>query len=474
MEAEKKNSKKALLRFRPAAHVPVHPDPLRDQQRRWRVSEIDQETLDRRATTRLLVDDALGGCPTASERLAHINSYFTSPSTPNLTFSHRGYRISTKDFDLFEYNLISRYNIVLEHLDLTRRRILQFDYAERIESQLFPLDRGHLMKPELFAIFVNGVAEEGIFPKEQAKEVIRLQVIAEEWQKGDSFNGPTRRVDAYESGLSAIVIFDMPKDTYEVINMYRPNYKRRTQDLYKHLQILIEAAVYEQEHWKGFYLANARSKLNDYHQAWKLTEADQLTPPHLTSYKRNWSYPEKRLLQRGKLLCDLLTSYESGTLTDYGIYRAVRGTFVHLDGQPFHCKEDLESFLYVRYAESGLALDAIPEILKLHPENDQASSTGLEAQHLTAKLAESKSMFDKEECERLSDLEASYHTFESVKKAQMTRWQRCKYKLSKLLRKMKKYRKNEPLPFDPFSAEHKVEGLGFGSGAASGRSSHRA
>jgi hypothetical protein len=177
----------------------------------------------------------------------------------------------------------------------------------------------------------------------------------------------------------------------------------------------------------------------------------KILPPHLTDYKRNWTYHEGRMLARGHLVYTLLSSFEKGELTDFGIVRAVRGTFAHLPGQAYWDVEELSTFLYHRVVDSGLSFTTIPEILALHPDNDTSFANVLLRAQVLRELAERAEMFEREEEQRLKEIETSVTTFESLKKKEMGRWKRMKTAVKVLFGCCKEV---AVAPFDPFAEEH--------------------
>lgn len=154
-------------------------------------------------------------------------------------------------------------------------------------------------------------------------------------------------------------------------------------------------------------------------------------------------------MQRGLLICSLLVDFQNGIVTDFGILRAVRSTFVPLPAQSFFSVEELESFLYHRVADSGISACMIPRIIALHPENDATWAKPRLRHHLVSDLKERAEQFEQEEAQRRRDIASSYSTFESVRKAQMSMWERVVARLGKVLGK-----KEVLVPFDPFAPEH--------------------
>ncbi|KAH7380501.1 hypothetical protein DE146DRAFT_671728 [Phaeosphaeria sp. MPI-PUGE-AT-0046c] len=282
----------------------------------------------------------------------------------------------------------------------------------------------------------------------ESKSLLTLSVSTEEITSGLRWTGipkKTRRA-SYTYNPAVLALFDIPQQPHRTSSPLFPASTRA--DLSHYLGILIEAAVYRQQFWRGYFFPSADSKLASFYDAYSITKFGLGTPPHLTEYKRPWTYSETRLLQRGQLVCNLLKCFESNNLTDFGIIRAVRGSFVRLPGQPHHDMQDLSNFLYHRVVDSGLPLHMIPEILALHPEHDEvfanARLRALVREHLREKKEESK----REEEVRIQEIRRSKSTFEEMRKKEMGRWRRAKGAWKKWFGK-----KEVDEPFDPFSEE---------------------
>jgi hypothetical protein len=161
-------------------------------------------------------------------------------------------------------------------------------------------------------------------------------------------------------------------------------------------------------------------------------------------------------MQRGHLITDLLKKYEMGVLTDFGLIRAIRATYVNIPAQPFWCVEDLESFLYHRIPESGLQISMIADILVLHPDHDTATASPRLRKTVVDAIKERVKGFEKEEEARLKEIDLSYMTFEQQKKAEMSRWECVKAGWKSVFGK-----KEVLIPFDPFAPEHGVVEGGY-------------
>jgi len=416
------------------------------------------QALKRRQAVKDLAFFAADGCPTSvaiiGQMTAHLQlqDLHTAGEIPDVTFKVNGVNICTSQMlkGSIERNWVVRYNIMISNIKLVERRLLNFEDHELILAQLFPQERPHILKPEHFEIYMDSLGEEGIFTKAQAKGIADIGVTTEEFDKGAYYTLPSGS-KYKDRNANAISIFDIPRPAIRTIssNSTRPAKPQTQKNLYPYLRILVEAAAYNQNFWKGYYFPNARSKLNDFYQAYKLTQEGWLLPPNLTEYKRSWSYRETRLLQRGQYICELLAQYEADQLIDFGIVRAIRATYVGIPAQPSWCAEDLESFLYHRVTDSGLVVSKIPEILLLHPENDAVVANPPLRQRVIEALEARMRLFEAEEAARLSEIHRSQSTFKETRKMRMTRWERMVAGWKKVFGK-----KLVIPPFNPYDPLH--------------------
>ncbi|KAH6881952.1 hypothetical protein BKA58DRAFT_425676 [Alternaria rosae] len=444
------------------ALLPSSLSALNHRQTHLRTANQAIEAARRRQAVRYLAFYAADGCPTNIDIIDRINAHFhlearhIDGEIPNATFDVNGVliRASQMPKGSVERNWIIRYNAVVNNAELVERRLMNSEDHEMIVAQLFPEKRGHILNPEHFEIFMTGLGEEGILTKAQAKSIAIVAVSKEEFDKGIHYVEATGSKHAHRRNTTAAAMFDIPQRASRSTASFssRPANGQNQHELYFYLRILVEAAVYGQKFWKGYFFPNARNKLKNFYDAHKLSQEGWLLPPHLTDYKRDWTHREVRLLQRAHLICDLLKQYEVGEVTDFGIIRAIRATFVGIPAQPSWCPEDLESFLYHRIADSGLTVSKIPEILVLHPEHDMVFANYRLRQHVISGLRERADQFEKEEVARLKEIDKSYMTFEEARKKEMTRWERMKKGLKKVFGK-----KEVVVLFDPFAPEHGLE-----------------
>lgn len=290
-----------------------------------------------------------------------------------------------------------------------------------------------------------------VITQSEVKALINLSVSTEEFDLGLLYTGHPKkpRGASYANNPAVLALFDMPKIPHrsDAPLSTNPLFKSSSTAVSRHLRILVEAAAYSRQFWAGYFFTDAGSKLSSFHEAWVITQSGLGTPPKLTDYKRPWTYAETRLLQRGQLLCNLLKSFEKNELTDFGIIRAVRGTYVRLPGQPKYDIHDLSTFLYHRVPCSGLPLTMIPEIMALHLEYDADFANPRLRALVREQLREKNEEFKAEEEERLREITESRSSFESMKKKELGRWGRCKAWARKLVGK----KEDEAKPFDPFA-----------------------
>jgi hypothetical protein len=442
------------------ARLPAHIAPSANRRAHHRTANDAIEAMQRRRAIKDLVFFAAGGCPTNISIIDQINAHFQlkarhpEKELPNITFEVTGLKILASQLPLgsIERNWIARYNTLKNNLELVERRLMSLEDHKLIATQLFPEERHVILNPQHFDIFVTGLGEEGILTKGQAKTIAKLAVTIEEFDRGAHYNGPSKQnAYAHYRDPSVVAMFDIPQRASRTDASFSPRSAelKGKNELYTHLLTLVEAVVYNQTFWKGYFFPNARSKLTSFYNAYKLSQEDLLLPPTLTAYKRNWSALEVCLLHRGQLLVDLINRYNSNELTDFGIIRAVRATYIPIPAPPPFTPEDLETFLYHRITDSGLPISIMPDILILHPEHDTVVANPRLRQHVLACLRDRASVFEAEEIARLSEIEMSYATFEQARRRDMGFWVRVKMAWKKAFGERKVVR-----PFDPFAPEH--------------------
>jgi hypothetical protein len=402
---------------------------------------------------------AVYGCETATGFIDQVNAHAAlkarHANTTDLTLSFDCFHIRASQLGSVEWKWIFRFNAARNNHQLVERRLMSPDDSEIIFTQLFPTDSARLFNFEHFQIFVCGLGEEGILTKQQAKGISALAVTAEELDSGAHFTGPSNRYD-YRNDPSAIALFSMPTQPSRSIGTFSNGHtKYAEQDLFFYLRLLTEAAAYNTSFWRGYFIPNARSLIRDFHAAHTITQDGWSVPPNLTSSKRPWTYRETRLLHRAHLVTRLLDMWDAGQLSDFGIVRAVRGTYVHVPCHAFWSADELASFLYARVADSGLPVAKIPGILGLHPEYDGAFREQDTRAEVVRMLESRAREFEMEEQARLSQIEESLTSFRREMRMRMGTWERVKMRLRKVLGCEEKM-----APFDPYAPEHDVDRAG--------------
>jgi hypothetical protein len=414
------------------------------------------DALQRRQLIKDLAYHAIVGCEDAAGIFQELNAHYVlkarhqgDQEIPHLRLNINGVHVATHQLGIFEKNWISRVAVAFKLQSLADRKHLGPEDHEQIITQLFPFEAKDMLKPEQFNIFMTGLGTEGIITASEAKYIIKIAVSVEELEAGAHWTGTSRNHTQHQGRQHrpAMTTFDIPKQAYRTAAPFSAHPVISAQpELHHYLRVLVEAAVYDQKLWKGYTFTNPRSMLTSFYEAYALGQQGLLTPPQLTDYKRAWTHREIRLLQRGHLLCTLLRSFDDGTLTDYGIIRAVRGTFVRLPGQGYWDPEHLSTYLYHRVVDSGLSVSQVPEILALHPEHDADFANEQLGACVRSQLEAQAELFRQEEELRLSEIVESTASFEALKKMEMNVWERVCVRWDKWVGK-----KVVVVPFDPFA-----------------------
>lgn len=448
-----KNSAKSSPNNSPAgsprvAKLPAHlPAPSYQQRRQPETAQDACDALQRHHIIRHLAYTAAGGCEEATAAFEELNAHYAlqarhhdADAIPDLILNFDGIHVRASQLRTTERTWLSRVNAVRKLQSLSDRKQLGQEDFEHIADQLFPSDAEHILKPEYFTIFITGLGTEGIITSCEAKSIVSLHPSIEEFEAGARWAGQGKLKHAHN--LSTLAIFEIPQGARKSATI------GKARNLGQLLHVLIEAAVYDQKFWKGYFFANARSKLSSFYQAHITSQRGDPTPPHLTEYKRPWTFREKRLLERGAMIVKLLESWDKASLTDFGIIRAVRSSFVRIPGQAYWDAEELSTFLYHRVTNSGLEITMIPEILALHHDYDREFSQHSSRKQIQAKLRDEMETFEMEEERRLREIEVSHQSFEEYKKKGMGTWQRLKHSWMVLFGQ-----KEVVEPFDPFAEE---------------------
>ncbi|KAH3951372.1 hypothetical protein HBH53_063410 [Parastagonospora nodorum] len=399
------------------AKLPAHvAHPSYPQRKQPETAQDACDALQRRRILQHLSYQGAGGCEEAITALEELNAHYmlqarhqgTINGIPDLILNFDGIHIRASKLGTAEQTWVSRFNAVRKLQLLADRKQLGQEDFEHIGDQLFPGDADHILKPEHFEIFVIGLGLEGIITVAEAKRIADLQPSIQEYEAGARWTGKQSESQQQKGhNISTLAIFDIPKEVKRSAATYsaHPLTSKKT-DLVK-----------------SFFQASLAQQ-----QGLPIT-------PNLSDYTRPWTYRERRLLERGQIICSLLDSFDNGTLTDFGIIRAVRSSFIRLPGQGYWDAEELSTYLYHRVVDSGLKLSMIPDILALHHDYDTAAQKG-----------GSRMQFKEEEEQRLGEIEVSLETFAEMKKKELGRWQRFKKSLKNAFGK-----EQVVAPFDPFA-----------------------
>ncbi|KAF2628591.1 hypothetical protein BU25DRAFT_448025 [Macroventuria anomochaeta] len=201
-------------------------------------------------------------------------------------------------------------------------------------------------------------AEEAIISHEQAIHIAALRVTSDGLDARAYYTGPLRNHYSRRRDLSTLAFLQVPQQPRHSIGTFAVNpLRNQINDLFFHPRILAEAAVYDQKFWKGYFFANARSKIIRFHQAYTIT-------------------------QEGCL-------------------------FIAIAMQSYWPLEELESYIYHQVPDSGLSISQIPDILALHPENDFAFAEPQSRTAIVSAHQDRVQQFEEEEQERLGQIERS-------------------------------------------------------------------
>ncbi|KAH9865976.1 hypothetical protein J1614_008540 [Plenodomus biglobosus] len=398
------------------------------------------------------------GCDDSIEKLERLITHFDDqangrkPVTTDIVIGFGDYHLRANDLGDFERTWIARYNALCILKYKQTGRALSFEDYELLAQHFFPADDARLLTPEYFDLFLEPLAEEGVLTKEEFLEIRDLGVTQDELDSGATYTPPAvaPRVRARQAANSRT--FRMPKRDMRTGAINLAGQAKPTDNLDWYLRLLVEAAVYKQTHYRGFFFGDAAFTLNQFYQAYQLSKQDRLLPPELTEYNRLWTYAESRLLERGQLLCKLLKKYEAGTITDFGLLRIVRATLVQVPGQPGFRKDSIQRLLYDRVVNAGILIRQVPEILALLPDNDAAFSSQKVRQEMLASMNETALAYEAEETDRMAKIKADQAAFAKKVKKELGVWGRIKRKAKGALGRKKKV---EDKAFNPFSPEHK-------------------
>jgi hypothetical protein len=348
----------------------------------------------------LAYDAALFKCPRAISTIAAIEDVLKLSARGihfsfDPLFSSHGFQFQASQLGPTEKDWLTRIALT-RHLDhLEKQRLLHPDDSEVVKTSLFPIEKHHIRDADELYILLDGLVHETLISRSFATKATRLALTTYEFLGGPTAMGKPKA--PHQQKPFHTTFFHLAQ--------------RATPSRTTALRHLIEAAVYPMPSsvWKGVYYADARAKLLDYYAAYHCTYHDRVsTPPHLTAYKRDFSFVEQRMLLRGKLLVDMQDRFDKGLITDYGLFKNVRGNFFYLPCQPCMDADEFARFVYARVVGSGVRSGEVPGVVVLHPEFDGVFAAGLgaeEEQRVRERLEEELREFERGEGERVREVE---------------------------------------------------------------------
>ncbi|KAF2686736.1 hypothetical protein K458DRAFT_202383 [Lentithecium fluviatile CBS 122367] len=262
---------------------------------------------------------------------AQVGSYHTYDPF----FSSNGFQFQASQLGRVESDWITGVSLVRLLEVLVRRKLLHAEDCEVLKMSLVPVERRDPHNEETIYVLLDGLVREGLVSSSFATKLRSLTLAMHEFLGGSADPGKPKR---QQPPFHRIIFFHIPQHT---------SMARITA-----LEHLIEAAVYPvppSSIWKGVYYADDSGKLLDYYNAYACTYHARIsTPPHLTDYNRTFTFLEQRMLLRAKLLLDLQTRVNSHSITDFGLFKTIRGSYFYLSRQPHLDVEELGRFLYAR------------------------------------------------------------------------------------------------------------------------------
>ncbi|KAF2844914.1 hypothetical protein T440DRAFT_546662 [Plenodomus tracheiphilus IPT5] len=449
----KKMRTKDTANFAPA----TAPSRCTEIQRQPRTAGDAVAVMQRRERVMKMVYSAICGSDDAQEKLDRLNAHYgeqdngTKSLQADIIIGFGDCHFRANEFGEFEHIWISRYNaLCILRQKLDARIIANADY-DNIKDHLFPDENTRPLTPEYFEMFLEPLAEEDVLTKEQAIAIGGLGVTQQELDSGYEFTPVLNVPDMLARQAQNSKPFRMPERKMRTSSADVTDSSKPDDNLLWYLRVLVQAAVYKQPYYRGFFFGNdAAATLNNFYQAHKLSQQDKLLPPTLTKFNRPWTYSETRMLERGQLLCNMLKQYEAGTITDFGVLRIVRATLVHVPGQPRFHRTGLEQMLYDRAVGAGIPMSRIPTILSLLPENDNAFACPTMREELLGAMNVTAAAFEVEDSVRLAEIAADQKAYKKMMNKELGIWGRVKRKAKGVFGKKKVVLNT----FNPFSPEH--------------------
>ncbi|KAF2865467.1 hypothetical protein BDV95DRAFT_672605 [Massariosphaeria phaeospora] len=391
---------------------------------------------------------AAEGRPEAVAAIRHIGQFISLQHTIDYDFTHGRFKFSLHQMTPVEWEWVARVNIIKVLEIRVRDRRLPVDDMELILSHLFPEKASDVLRPVLFDLAMENLSEEKELEPGYPAKIAKMALTREHFHKGAKSWG---RRDAMPR-FASLPFVELPLTTGDGDDLEDPFVQCRRVKLLH----VIEAAVYRRPDWRGVFYPDALGTLNNYYAAFAhQRETSSLPlplPAHLAPYVRAWTFREERLLRAGYAVGQLLTSYLTGTMADYGILKVVRGSLVPLRGQPYWDSTDLASFLYARYEGTGLQIRQIPDIVVLHSQPASDIVNPADERKVLGTLQADALEFETEEKERLREIESNRKSFEKMVKAERSLGQRIKSRVGRVLRclRIKKSEKTEGVGFVPY------------------------
>ncbi|KAI8942937.1 hypothetical protein NX059_000975 [Plenodomus lindquistii] len=402
----------------------------------------------------LVYESVFYGYADSQDKLHQLNDHFHKRSVglkgldSDIIIGFGDFHFRASELGNLEHKWLARYNTICLLQDRHDARVLGGEDYEYLKEQLIPGDDGNQLTPAYFEIFLESLKEEGVLTDSEFLSIRDLGVTQDELEAGFRYIAPHIPARDLARQAQNLRLFRMPER--HIVGSLAQDYTP-ADSLQSYLRTLVEAAVYKQKFYQGFFFGDAAKDLGNYLKAHQQAQQNEL---HASNdyYFRAWTFQESRILDRGRLLCQLFKQYEEGAITDFGVLRIIRATLVHVPGQPRFFTESLEQLLYNRASSSNLPIAMIPEILALLPEHDNAFACPVQREEILGKLNATAQAFEVEETERLATIEANSKAYKQIVKQNLGIWGRVKRKAKTVFGRKKKG--GEGKAFNPFDPVH--------------------
>jgi hypothetical protein len=242
----------------------------------------------------------------------------------------------------------------------SKKSIYDPEEAAFIVRMLFPLEDYHVQSVSYGRLLINNLADSKLMTRDDVDRLASLVLTIEEFRKPETI---VERTYLLPQSKSYGVFKVLP-----VLGLETPLYN------------LARAAVHRVSEFadgmfRGTYYVDARSALKKYVKAYEHSEQGRV-PPELYGHARCWSFKAKRILQRSKLVLDLLERFEAGKV-EFRFFNVVRNTFFPVDFQIIYDHDgSFYTTMWDRFEGSGVSADEMPNIFKLLPPNDDLYQAG--------------------------------------------------------------------------------------------------